>query len=202
MFERHAVSEVRLGLAPGSLIWRGPFDPTGDRMWADMIAGKTSERDYWARRAAEVGRLFGEDWDVLTLVRRTAGDEPNALVRPEAVATARRANVAGLRVGVLSSELDLFHGREDMEALEIMRAMDSILDATRTRILRLEPRAYALGCQALGVAPQNVVLVDDQMRNVEGARRAGLDAVWRNITRPTASFAETERRLGLAVVAG
>jgi len=202
LFERHAISEARLGLAPGSLTWRGPFDPTGDRLWADMIAGEISERDYWARRAAQVGRLIGEDWDMLTLVRRTASDDPNAFVRSEALATVRRAKAAGLRVGVLSNELELFHGREDMEALEILRTMDSIVDATHTRILKPDPRAYALGCEALGVAPQNVVFVDDQMRNVEGARRAGLDAVWFDITRPGASFAEAERRLGLAAVSG
>ncbi len=198
LFERHAISEAKLGLAPGSLTWRGPFDPTGDRLWADMIAGTISERDYWARRAAEVGRLIGEDWDMPTLIRRTAGDDPNAHVRPEAVATVRRAKVAGLRVGVLSNELELFHGREEMEALEILRVMDSLVDATHTRILKPNPRAYALGCEALGVTPENVVFVDDQMRNVEGARRTGLDAVWFDITRPGASFAEAERRLGLA----
>jgi len=178
LFERHAISEARLGLAPGSLTWRGPFDPTGDRLWADMIAGTISECDYWARR--------------------TAGDDPNAHVRPEAVATVRRAKVAGLRVGVLSNELELFHGREETEALEILRVMDSLVDATHTRILKPNPRAYALGCEALGVTPENVVFVDDQMRNVEGARRTGLDAVWFDITRPGASFAEAERRLGLA----
>ena len=58
-------------------------------------------------------------------------------------------------------------------------------------------RAYALGCEALDLAPSEIVFVDDQPRNVEGARRVGLDALQFDVTRPGSSFAEVERRLGL-----
>ena len=54
LFERHALSEQVLGLRAGTLTWRGPFDPEGDRLWADMLADRIAERDYWARRASEV----------------------------------------------------------------------------------------------------------------------------------------------------
>jgi len=77
LFERHALSEQALGLPAGTLNWRGPFDPEGDRLWADMLADRIAERDYWSRRASEVGRLCGEDWDMLTLIRRTCGPDAN-----------------------------------------------------------------------------------------------------------------------------
>ena len=198
LFERHALSEAALRLPPGTLTWRGPFDPRGDTLWADMIADRIAEREYWARRAAEVGRLLGEDWDMLTLIRRTLGDEPNRHVRPEAVATVRKAKAAGRRVGILSNELELFYGRDTMDRLPILREMDSLVDATHTRVLKPDPRAYAMGCEALGLPPGEVVFVDDQKRNVVGARAAGLDAVLFDITAPAASYAEAERRLGLA----
>jgi putative hydrolase of the HAD superfamily len=198
LFERHALSEAALRLPPGTLTWRGPFDPRGDTLWADMIADRIAEREYWARRAAEVGRLLGEDWDMLTLIRRTLGDEPNRHVRPEAVATVRKAKAAGRRVGILSNELELFYGRDTMDRLPILREMDSLVDATHTKILKPDPRAYAMGCEALGLPPGEVVFVDDQQRNVEGACRAGLDAVLFDVTEPAASYAEAERRLGLA----
>jgi hypothetical protein len=41
------------------------------------------------------------------------------------------------------------------------------------------------------------VFVDDQLRNVEGARRAKLDAIQFDVTKPESSFAEAERRLGI-----
>lgn len=197
LFERHALSEQALGLPAGTLTWRGPFDPEGDRLWADMIADRIAEREYWARRAAEVGRLFGEDWDMLTLIRRTRGDDANRHVRPEAVRVIRRARAAGTRVGILSNELELFYGRDTMDRLDILTQIDSLVDATHTHILKPDPRAYALGCDALGLAPGDVVFVDDQPRNVDGARRAGLDAVLFDVTRPAESFAEAARRLGL-----
>lgn len=197
LFERHALSEELLGLAPGTLDWRGPFDPTGDRLWADMIADKISEREYWARRSAELGRRFGEDWDMLTLISRTRGADANRHIRPEAVQTIRRARAAGRRVGILSNELELFYGRDTLDRLDILKEIDSIVDATHTRILKPDPRSYALGCEALGLQPENVVFVDDQVRNIAGARRAGLDAVPFDVTSPGSSFAEAERRLGL-----
>lgn len=195
LFERHALSEKALGLPAGTLTWLGPFDPGGDTLWADMIAARITERDYWARRAAEVGRRFGEDWDMLTLIRRTLDDQPNRYIRPEAVATVRRAKAAGKRVGILSNELELFWGRDTTDRLDILREMDSVVDATNTKILKPDPRAYVLGCEALGLSPEEIVFVDDQRRNVEGALRAGLDAVLFDVTNPAASYAEAERRL-------
>jgi len=116
--------------------------------------------------------------------------------RPEAAATVRRTR-AGKRVGILSNELELFYGRETMDRLEILEQMDSLVDATRTHVLKPDLRAYSLGCEALGLSPDEVAFVDDQPRNVEGVRRAGLDAVLFDVTRPSDSFAEVERRLAL-----
>lgn len=197
LFERHALSEQALGLPAGTLTWRGPFDPATDQLWADMIDDKITERDYWARRAAEVGRLLDEEWDMLTLIRRSRGPDANRHVRAEARRTIRRAKAAGRRVGILSNELELFYGRDTMDRLEILKEIDSIVDATHTHVLKPDPRAYELGCEALGLSPEQIVFVDDQPRNVEGARRAGLDALQFDVTKPACSFAEAERRLGL-----
>lgn len=197
MFERHAASEEALGLPAGALTWRGPFDPEHDELWRDMCADKIPEREYWARRAAEVGRLFGEDWDTLTMIRRTRGADANRHVRPEAVRTIRKAKVSGRRVGILSNELELFYGRDTMDRLEILKQMDSLVDASHTHILKPDPRAYALGCDALGLPPSEIVFVDDQKRNVEGALQAGLNVVHFDVTEPAASFAQVARSLGI-----
>lgn len=197
LFERHRLSEQSLGLAPGTLAWRGPFDPKGDALWAKMLADEISEREYWARRSGEVGRLFGEDWEMLTLIRRTLGPDPNRHIRPSAVQTVRRAKAGGKRVGILSNELELFYGREAMDKLHILKDMDSLVDATHTHILKPDPRAYRSGCAALGLAPDEILFVDDQMRNVEGARQFGLNAMHFSVLDPEASFREVERRLEL-----
>lgn len=195
LFERHRTTERLLGLAAGTLDWRGPFAPETDTLWRDMLADKVSERDYWSTRARETGRLVGENWTMLDLIRRARGPDPNLHVRPEAVATIKRAHAAGVRVGILSNELELFYGRDMMDGLAVLKCVDAIVDATHTQILKPDPAAYALGLNALGTRPERTVFIDDQARNVEGARKAGLVALAFDVTRPGESFAEAERLL-------
>lgn len=197
LFERHRLTETLLGLPQGVLTWRGPFDPATDDLWRDMTADRISERDYWARRATETGRLVGENWDMLAMIHRTMGEDPNLHVRPEALDLVQRAKAAGRRVGILSNELELFYGADNMAALDILKLMDSLVDATHTKILKPDARAYALGCEALGLAAEDIVFVDDQQRNVEGARKAGLTAIAFDVRRPSHSFGEAATQLGL-----
>ena len=197
LFERHRLSEKLLGLPEGTLTWRGPFDPQGDDLWRDMLEDRISERDYWALRAKETGARVGEDWDMLAMIRRTMGDDPNLHVRPEARDFVYLAKAAGRRVGILSNELELFYGAETMKKLDILKLMDSLVDATHTRILKPDPKAYALGCEALGLPCPDVVFVDDQPRNVEGAKQAGLIAIRFDVANPAASFAEAAEALQL-----
>lgn len=197
LFERHRLSERLLGLPEGTLTWRGPFDPHSDNLWRDMLADKISERGYWALRAKETGARVGEDWDMLAMIRRTLGDDPNLHVRPEARDFVFLAKAAGRRVGILSNELELFYGAGTMAKLDILKLMDSLVDATHTKILKPDPRAYALGCEALGLSPQNVVFIDDQPRNIEGARAAGLIAIQFDVADPARSFAEAAEALEL-----
>ena len=42
LFETHALTEAALGLGPGTLTWRGPFDPANDELWRDMQADRIS----------------------------------------------------------------------------------------------------------------------------------------------------------------
>jgi putative hydrolase of the HAD superfamily len=198
LFETHDVTEAELGLAPGTLTWRGPFDPAGDALWRDMQAGRISERDYWLARAREVGRLVGEEWERMeTLVTRCRGADPASAVRPEAVAAVEAARAAGCRLAILSNELDLFYGRELRQRVELLRHFDCIVDATYTGILKPDPRAYALCLERLGLPASACVFVDDQARNVDGARRAGMRAVHFDILQPAQSFRRVLTTLGV-----
>jgi putative hydrolase of the HAD superfamily len=198
LFETHAMSERALGLAPGTLTWRGPFDLEGDALWRDMQADKISERDYWLARAREVGRLVGEQWDHMeTLVRRVRGADIDAVIRPEAVAAVHAAKAAGHQVAILSNELDLFYGADIRQRWPLFAAFDAVVDATHTQILKPDARAYALCIERLGLPARDCVFVDDQSRNVEGARRVGLQAVHFDVTQPGRSYAEALTLLGV-----
>lgn len=197
-FERHRDSERALGLAHGTFRWLGPVDPDTDPLWKSMQRGEISERDYWSRRAAEVGSMVGRpEWTPLDFFQAIRGDDPDLAIRESARRTISAARAAGLRVGVLSNELELYWGRAFMDRLDLLRDIDVLVDATHTHILKPDPRAYGLALEALGVGAERVLFVDDQLRNVDGARRLGIEAVHFDVAAADACFASVRRRLGL-----
>lgn len=199
LFETHELSEQALGLKPGTLTWKGPFDPATDPLWQDMQADKLSERDYWMARTREVGRLLGEDWDRMeTFVQRARGADVAAVIRPEAVSIIAAAKAAGKKLAILSNELDLFYGADFRSRLPLLQLFDVTVDATYTGILKPDPRAYAAVTEALGLPTHDCVFVDDQKRNADGGVKAGMQVVHFDVLQPGASFAKARSLLGLA----
>lgn len=189
LFETHGLSEQALGLTPGTLTWRGPFDPAGDAPWRAMQAGQMSERDYWALRMRETGALIGEAWTSFPeFVGRVRGVDPAAVIRPEALDAIGRAKLAGCKLAILSNELDLFYGADFRDKLPFLAAFDLIVDATYTGILKPDPRAFAFVTEGLEIAAADCVFVDDQVRNTAGAEAAGMSAVTFDVTQPAKSY--------------
>jgi len=198
LFETHAETEAALGLTPGTLDWRGPFDPDGDALWRSMQADEISERDYWLKRTREVGRLVGQDWSRMEeLVRRARSADPASVIRPEADAAIRAADEAGRKLAILSNELDLFYGADFRARLPLLELFDAIVDATYTRVLKPDPRAYELCLDALELPAEACVFVDDQPRNVAGARAVGLETIAFDVRAPQQSYDAALARLGL-----
>jgi putative hydrolase of the HAD superfamily len=191
LFETHALTEQALGLPAGTLRWRGPFEPETDPLWQAMQADRISERDYWLTRTREVGQLVGEDWQRMeTFVQRARGADPEAIVRPEAESAIRVARRAGIRLAILSNELDLFYGAGFRARLPLLSLFEVIVDATYSGILKPDPRAYAAVAAALALPAEACVFVDDQSRNVAGATAAGMRAVQFDVREPFKSFNE------------
>lgn len=198
MFETHDITERALGLPAGSLTWRGPFDPATDPLWVAMQDRRITERDYWLTRAAEIGRLVGEEWsDMQTFVRRARGADAELVLRPEARDAITRAKAAGLKLAILSNELDLFYGIEFRKRFPLIDLFDIIVDATYTGILKPDPRAYELVISQLGLPRTDCVFVDDQKKNIEGAEAVRLPHVHFDVTRPAEGYARALAMLGL-----
>ena len=190
MFEEHRRTEQMLGLSAGTLQWRGPFAPDDDPLWRRMLAGEITEREYWRTRAREVGALIGETWtDVAPFVRRARGDDLGQVLRPEALETIRRLKAGGVKLAVLSNELDLFYGQGTSGRVTALTAIDAIIDATYTGILKPDARSYQRALAALDVDADEAVFVDDQQPNVHGAEAVGIAAVAFDVRDPEASFA-------------
>ena len=198
LFETHDLSEKALGLPNGSLTWQGPFAPEADPLWRAMQADEISERDYWKSRTAEVAKLVGQNWNEMSdFVRAARGADPDAVIRPEFRTTIAACKAAGVRLAILSNELDLFYGADFREKLPFLKDFEVIVDATYTGILKPDARAYELVLQELGLPAADSVFVDDQLRNIKGAEALGLPAVHFDVMAPSQSYAEALRLLDL-----
>lgn len=190
LFETHPMTEAALGLAPGTLTWRGPFAPETDPLWRDMQAGRITERGYWATRTREVGALIGADWHEMSdFVRAARGADPEAVIRPEALAAIDATRQAGWALAILSNELDLFYGADFRDRLPFLAQFDVIVDATYTGILKPDPRAYAEVLARLDLPAAACVFLDDQPKNVAGGTAAGLISIRFDVTAPGDSYA-------------
>jgi len=203
LFETHPQTEKALGLAPGSLTWRGPFDPETDQLWCEMQRGKISERDYWLTRTRETGLRINQSWDqTVQLVQAARGADAMAIIRPEALQAIDDCQQLGVRLAILSNELDLFYGGEFRTKLPFLQAFELIIDASHTGILKPDPVAYSLVSTGLGIEPQLCVFVDDQRRNIAGAQAAGMQTVHFDVKAPADSFALAMNKLKSTVTPG
>jgi len=201
LFETHDLTEEALGLAPGTLTWVGPFDPATDTLWQAMQADEISERDYWRRRTAEVAELTGRPFtEMADFVKAARGADPDAVMRPEALAAIQAARRAGCRLAILSNELDLFYGAEFRKKLGFLKDFDVIIDATYTKILKPDPRAYQLCLDDLDLPAAACVFVDDQLRNIRGAEAIGMQTVHFDVLNPRHSYDDALRLLGLPLL--
>ena len=198
LFETHALTEQTLGLPAGTLTWRGPFAPETDPLWQSMQADEISERDYWYQRTKEVGKLVGQDWNEMSaFVKAARGSDAESVIRPQARAAIVQAKQAGMKLAILSNELDLFYGAEFRNSLTLLADFDVIVDATHTKILKPDARAYRQCIDELQLAAADCIFVDDQYRNIKGAQDVGMHAVHFDVLDPDSSYAQALALLGL-----
>jgi putative hydrolase of the HAD superfamily len=190
--------EERIGLAPGTLAWRGPFDVEGDPLWSEVSAGRRSEREYWQQRASQVEAIPGSPGGVRELMQAVFQGAEDDVMRPEARALVRDATAADLRVAVLSNDLRAFHGEAWAASMSLLHEVDFVLDASDDHVpLKPDPRAYQLALERMDLRPEQVLFVDDQDVNVQGAIAVGMVAVRFDVTDIEASFAQVRRLLSL-----
>lgn len=198
LFECHRETEELLGLPAGSLTWLGPIDPSTDALWRSMLRGEITERGYWAARASELGAAVGEPhWDTQTMLSRVRHNDPNHTVRPRIAWLIGAARAAGLRVGILSNELELFYGPHFLSRMAVLRDLDAVVDATHTGILKPDPRAYEAAAAALALPLRDILFVDDQFRNIAGAVNAGMQVQYFDLRDVDGNIAAVAARLGL-----
>jgi|TARA_B110000037_G_C17013294_1_gene462187 putative hydrolase of the HAD superfamily len=201
LFETHPMTEKALGLAPGTLTWRGPFEPASDSLWQAMQNDQITEREYWQQRTREVAELVGAQWSEMSeFVIAARGSDPMSVIRPEALAICERALKGGCRLALLSNELDLFYGAEFRTKLPFLQDFEVIVDATYTGVLKPKAEAYLDCLGQLDLPAENCVFVDDQLRNIVGAQNVNLPSVHFDVLAPGDSYTSAIEMLGLGAI--
>jgi putative hydrolase of the HAD superfamily len=178
---------------------RGPLGADHDELWAQMMRREITEREYWSKRAAEIGRVFGADWGVRDLMTWIDVDEltESERVRPEAAELVADVRAAGLQVGVLTNDMAAFHDDDWIRGQQMLSQVDVLYDGSLTGVLKPDPRCYLDAAERLGTAPERVVFVDDIPWNVAGAEAVGMTACLLDYTEPGIAFGLARKWLGL-----
>lgn len=194
-FEIHREVEATLGLPSPTFTWQGPIDLDSDPLWREIVEGRSTEREYWKVRAAEVGRAIGRELSIADYMRICCNRPEEQFIRPEAVAVVNEARARGLRIGILTNDLAAFLGPTWKEGVRFLREMDAFTDMSHQKKMKPKPEAYAAALANLGADVKETLFVDDQPVNVAGARRFGLAAIHFEVGRPAESWAAVRRRL-------
>lgn len=197
--ELHYRLHARLGLSPGTFDWRGPLDPSTDELWRAMAEGDgITEREYWEIRANEVGEVIGQPMTTSDLMELLYVPATEAMIRPgcrRAVAAAQRA---GWRVAVFSNDLFSFHGPEWAMQIPLLQSVERVIDCSDGPAFKPDRRAYQWALSLLDADAQEVLFVDDQPVNVNGARACGIESICFDVGRAEQCWAEITERITVA----
>jgi putative hydrolase of the HAD superfamily len=185
-FELRSAAEPIIGPLP----WAGPFDPDTDLLWRKFSSGEITERQLWAIRANEYGL---DTKQLMALFYEPSGDH---LTRPQMVDFIARCKRGGRVVGMLTNDMDAFHGPEWKHGITVIAAFDFVIDGSITGVLKPAPQAFRYALDALGSPdPADVVFVDDLPVNIAGAEAVGMTTVWFDPTDVTGSIERIEQAL-------
>ena len=163
-----AAVEERFGLPGGTVFGTMMEWPrylpavTGQRThaeWLDGVALSLADRVGGEERARslvlEVNRYRGE-------------------IVPEVLAFVREVRAAGLPVALATNATDDLAG--DLESFGIADEFDAVVNSWEIGVHKPAREFFLAACLAVRVVPRHCLFVDDNDRNVRGARAAGLSA--------------------------
>lgn len=146
---------------------------------------------------AEEARALGQDLpgrDVLALL---SGD-----IRPAMVAALDWLKANGYRIGCITNNVPTGHGAQMSSTAEkaaaiaaIMARFDHVVESSKVGIRKPDPAIYRLACDALGVAPEQCVYLDDLGINCKPAAMLGMAAI--KVSNGDQALAELEAVLDL-----
>lgn len=196
-FEAFARFERTNGL-PEGFIRRVNATNSDSNAWA-LLERNEIGLDEFAGRFQSESAYLGHSvngQDVLALL----GGE----LRPRMI-DAVRGCAKSLRMGLLTNNfilsdppVDQRGGDDPPDALAaVLSLFDVVVESSRVGCRKPDPRFYEIACELAGVAPSDVVYLDDLGVNLKPARAMGMTTI--KVTDPDAAIAELEEVVGFAL---
>lgn len=194
-FEAFNRYEASRGLPRDSIRRINAADPDRNA-WARLERSEIDADAFdalFAEEAAAQGyQIAGRD--VLSLL---AGD-----IRPAMVAALDTLTAAGIRIGCITNNAKVGRGAGMVADPEKARAVEAILarfehviESAKVGVRKPDPRIYQMMCDALGVAPEACIYLDDLGINCKPAAAMGMAAI--KVTSEAQALADLARLTGL-----
>jgi len=173
------------------------------------INARNPDRNAWARferseldqdafdRAFEAeSRAAGHPVPGRKVIELLAGD-----LRPDMVAALERIR-GDFRVACITNNMRAGEGPGMQRSLErageieaVMGLFEQVIESSRLGLRKPDPRIYRHACEQMGVAPEEVVYLDDLGINLKPAREMGMTTI--KVAEPGPALRELEQVLGL-----
>ena len=188
-FDRY---EQGAGLPSGFLRSLNASNPD-DNAWARMERNEVSLEQFSAQYEAEAAEA-GHRIDARAVLALLSGQP-----RPAVLEAVRRCS-ARLPTGLLTNNFTfkdaaMSGGRPDLE--EILSLFHVIIESSKVRLRKPDPRIYELATEALGVSPQETVFLDDLGINLKPARAMGMTTI--KVGDPEEALDQLEAAIGFSV---
>jgi putative hydrolase of the HAD superfamily len=176
-FEAFRRYEVERGL-PGDFIRTVNATDPDTNAWARFERSEIDAAAFDALFLEEATRLGHavRGADVLPLLY---GD-----IRPQVIEALKTCKAAGFKVGCITNNVTTGHGagmastaEKAAAVAEIMSHFEVVIESSKAGVRKPDPRIYLMMCEALNVAPETCVYLDDLGINCKPAAALGMTAI-------------------------
>lgn len=176
-FEAFNKLEQERGVPQNSVRRINSADPDNNA-WAKFERAELDAAGFDEAFAAEA-QAIGVDLRGADVLARLAGD-----VRPNMVATLDRLKSEGFTIACITNNVPAGKGAgmamNDEKAAavaEIMQRFDHIIESSKAGVRKPDPHIYQMMCDALDVAPEQCIYLDDLGINCKPAAAMGMAAI-------------------------
>ena len=186
----HAIRryERELGI-PEGVVNRVVVDTGPQGAWSRLERGEVAMADFYRDFEAELYAV-GHTISAATMMARIAECGP----RPAMLEAIRRIRGRGLRAAALTNNWANDRGEPTHDLKDLF---DAFIESSKVGLRKPDPRIYRVACTALGVAPSEVVFLDDIGRNLKAARELGMRTI--KVDAPGPALEELAGHLGFAL---